>query len=356
MTITAETRTADDVAERAFEAVLGTLDLYSIYIGDRLGYYEILSEDGPLTSVELATRAGTDERYVREWLEQQAVTGILDVDDIPKRSYRISGGYAEALTDRHSLSFVAPFIRQVLVSGFKLPAIASAHRSGGGVSWDDFGDEMRESQGDMNRPLLENVLAQEWLPSLPEVAARLVPGATVADIGTGHGWASIGIAKAVPGIEVDGFDVDGPSIEAARRHAKEAGVDDRVTFLEIDAGDPWIEGAYDLVLAIEMIHDLADPVSALSTMRKIAAPDGVVIVADMKVAPEFDPEAGDLERLMYGYSNFVCLPDGKSHTHTAATGTVMRQDTLAAYAREAGFDQIVELPIEADFWRFWKLV
>jgi 2-polyprenyl-3-methyl-5-hydroxy-6-metoxy-1,4-benzoquinol methylase len=278
------------------------------------------------------------------------------VQDEGQRRYNIPSGYGEALTDRTSLAYASALARQILVSGFKLGAVVDAHRSGGGVSWAEFGDEMREAQGDLNRPVLENVLAQEWFAAVPEIRSRLVPGSRVADMGTGHGWASIGIARTFDGVRVDGFDIDSPSIDKARRHATDAGLSDRVRFHAIDAGDPWITGEYDLVLAIEMIHDLPDPVATLSTMRRIVAEDGLVVVADMNVAPEFDPDAGDLERLMYGFSNFLCLPDGKAHGPTAATGTVMRPSTLRDYARKAGFGNIEELPIETDFWKFYKLI
>lgn len=357
MTMTKESQTAESLADRVFESVLGTLDLYSIYLGDHLGYYEILDAGDALTPAELAVKAGTDERYVREWLEGQAVSGLLEVvDGGDERRFALPSGHAEALTDRQSLAYVSPLARQILVSGFKLGDITEAHRSGGGVSWNEFGDEMRDAQGDLNRPVLENVLAQEWFSAVPEIKAKLVPGSRVADIGTGHGWASIGIARTFQGVTVEGFDIDGPSIDSARLHAAQAGVDDRVAFHAIDAGDPWIDGEYDLVFAIEMIHDLPDPIATLSTMKRIAAEDGVVIVADMNVSPSFDPDAGDLERLMYGFSNFLCLPDGKAHGHTVATGTVMRPSTLKEYAVQAGFTDIVELPIEADFWKFYRLV
>ncbi len=357
MTTIHESRTADSLAERVFESALGTLDLFAIYVGDRLGYYRALAVDGPLTAAQLAAIAETDERYTVEWLEQQAVTGLVDIEQGNEDRYRLPDGYANALTDETSLSFIAPLARQILACGFQLPEIAAAHRNGGGVSWEEFGDEMRQSQGDLNRPVLEGVLAQEWFSAVPEIAQRLVPGARVADIGTGHGWASIGLAKTFPGIQIDAFDIDGPSVEDARSHADAAGVGESITYHEVDAGDPWIEGDYDLVFAIEMVHDLPDPVATLSTMRRIAKPGGLVVVGDMRVADSFDPASADeVERLMYGFSNFVCLPDAKSHSHSAATGTVMRPSTLRSYAHQAGFSEIVELPIEADFWRFFKLV
>lgn len=348
------------LAERVFEAALATFDMFAIYVGDRLGYYQLLAEEGPLTTHELARRAGTEERYTREWLEQQAVSGFITLDTPEAsdghRQFALPEEYIEVLTDGLSLSYLAPLARMLAAAGAKLPAVVEAHRNGGGVSWEDFGHDMRESQGDMNRPFFVNVLAQEWFAGVPELHDRLTAGARVADIGSGFGWSSIGLATEYGDISVDGFDLDEPSVEAARVHAAQAGVESRVRFHAIDAGDPSVDGNYGVVAAFECIHDLPDPVSTLHTMRRLVSDNGIVVVMDEKVSEAFDPDADEVEQLMYGFSNFICLPDGMSTLHSAATGTVMRPDTLRAYAREAGFDDIEILPIETDMWRFYRLV
>lgn len=354
--VPADEASPDAIGARVFESILGTLDVFAIYIGDRLGYYRQLSEHGPLSSTELAERAGTLERYTREWLELQAVSGYLAVSADEPRRFSIPPGHAEALTDHLSLGYVAPMARMISAAGAKLGAIVAAHRDGSGVPWDAFGQDMRESQGDMNRPFFLNLLAQEWFGGVTEIDHRLRAGGRVADIGCGHGWSAIGLALGYPGLEVDGFDLDRPSIEAAIRHAAEHGVADRVRFHAVDAGDASIAGSYDLVTAFECIHDMPDPVSALRTMKRLAGEDGLVVVMDERVSESFSPDADEVERLMYGFSNFICLPDGMSHGHSAGTGTVMRPDTLRGYARQAGFDDIEVLPIETDFWRFYRLV
>jgi len=350
----------EDLAGRIFEAALGTFDLFAIYVGDRLSYYEILGARGPMTTRELAEVAGTDERYTREWLEQQSVSGFVIVaemsDDGTSRKFALPEEYAAVLTDELSLSYLAPLARMIAAAGVKLPAVVEAHRSGGGVSWDDFGADMRESQADLNRPSFVNLLAQEWFASVPELADRLSNGARIADIGSGFGWSSIGLALQHDSVTVDGFDLDEPSVSKARTNAEEAGVADRVTFRAIDAGDPSVAGDYDIVAAFECIHDMPDPVASLTTMRRIAGDDAIVIVMDEKVSEVFDPDADEVERFMYGFSNFICLPDGMAHPQSVGTGTVMRPDTLRRYARAAGFSDIHIMPIETDMWRFYQLV
>jgi SAM-dependent methyltransferase len=347
--------TPDALAEKVFESILGTLDVFAIFVGDRLGYYQHLAEHGPLTPHELAERAGTVERYTREWLEMQAVSGYLEVSEDQPRRFSIPKGHAEALTDQLSLGYVAPFARMISAAGMKLPDIVEVHRNGAGVSWDAFGHDMRESQGDMNKPFFLNLLAKEWFGSIEDLDRRLAAGAHVADIGCGHGWSAIALAQGYKDVTVDGYDLDIPSIESATRHAVEHGVAERVRFHAVDAGDEGVAGDYDLVTAFECIHDMPDPISALRTMKRLAGDDGIVVVMDEKVSESFSPDADDVEHLMYGFSNFICLPDGMSHGHSAGTGTVMRPDTLRGYARQAGFDDIEILPIETDFWRFYRL-
>jgi SAM-dependent methyltransferase len=215
--------------------------------------------------------------------------------------------------------------------------------------------EAREAQAAANRPFFMGALATEVLPTLDGVDAALRGGGRVADIGCGFGWSSIGIAAGYPAARVDGFDLDVPSVERAQANAAEAGVADRVGFEATDVGTLDLAGTYDLVCAFECVHDLSDPVAVLTEMRRLVRPDGTVLVADERVAERFAPPGDLVERLMYGYSLTCCLPDGLSRRPSAGTGTVMRPAVLEDYARSAGFEGIDVLPVEHDFFRFYRL-
>lgn len=351
----------DALVERLFGAVLGFNDLYLVYLGDRLGFYEALAAEGPSTAGELAAATGTHERYVREWLEQQAVTGVLEVDDASldegARRYALPEGHVEVLTDRDSLNFLAPFARMMVGMARPIPAVLEAFRSGAGVPYGDYPADFCEGQGDMNRISFVNLLATEWLPALPDVHARLQadPPAHVADVACGTGWSSIALARAYPKVSVHGIDLDEPSIELAQRNAAEAGLTDRVTFEVRDAADPGLAGRYELVTIFEAIHDMSRPVEALRAMRGLLAEDGTLLVADERVADAFVAPGDDVERLMYGWSVLHCLPVGMAEQPSAATGTAMRASTFREYAQEAGFSNVEVLPIENDFWRFYRL-
>lgn len=350
----AEQQTTDALVDRLFGAAIGAVDLLAVYLGDRLGLYRALA-DGDATAEQLAARAGVHERYAQEWLEQQAVTGLLQYD-AARGSFSMPVATREVMLDEHSLAFLAPLGQMLVASARQLPALLEAYRSGHGVSWSQFGADMREAQAALNRPWFEHRLgdALAGVAAVDGVLRR--PGARIADLGCGGGWSSIALANAYPEATVDGFDVDAPSVEMAVRHAADAGVADRVRFHHVDVATDHIGDRYDGVFAFECVHDLSRPVEFLGMARRATAPGGVTIVMDEAVQPEFAAPGDELERFMYGVSLVVCLPDGMSSQPSAATGTVMREGTLRRYAQQAGFSDVEVLPIEDfAFFRFYRL-
>ncbi|MBW9111117.1 class I SAM-dependent methyltransferase [Microbacterium ureisolvens] len=354
----AEAEATATFADRIMAATLGWFDLMSVHLGSQLGWYAELSRADGLTADELAVRTQTDTRYAREWLEQQAASGILRADadeDSATRRFRLASGVAEVLLDRGSQSYLEPLARMAAASGAQIDALLGAYRAGGGVSWEQLGRHAREAQADMNRP---------WFDELPALFAGIErldavlrgPDARIADLGFGGGWSSIALAKAYPELRVVGLDIDEASVEAARLNAAEAGVADRVEFLLCDAALVAEYGHFDAVFAFECLHDMPHPVEVLAAARAAVADDGMVVIMDEATEERFAANASELERLLYGFSLFVCLPDGRSHTPSAGTGTVMRPSTLRAYARSAGWSDIRVLVPEFGLWRFYEIV
>lgn len=352
----------DALVERMLHSVSGLFDIVTIYLGDRLGFYQVLEQGEWMTSTRLAAHARTNERYTREWLEQQTVAGILEVEDEKvdalARRYRLPAGHREVLAVRESLSYLAPLAQIAMGAVNPIHDVVNAYRTGNGVSFGAYGADMREGQAGMNRNLFLYELGQIHLPQIRDVHARLQgnPPARIADIGCGVGWSSIGMAQSYPNIRVDGFDLDAPSIEDAWANAHQYGLTDRVTFHARDGADPVLNGRYDLVTAFECIHDLGDPVSVLRTMRRLAGEHGAVVVMDERVGDTFTAKGNEVEWMMYGWSVLHCLPVGMAeHQPSAATGTVMRTEMLRSYALEAGFRRVEVLPIDNFFFRFYRL-
>jgi 2-polyprenyl-3-methyl-5-hydroxy-6-metoxy-1,4-benzoquinol methylase len=352
----------DAFIERFMQSMSGAFNIFSIYIGDRLGLYRALAENGLSTSKQLSSRTSTDERYIREWIEQQTVAGILEVEDetLPdgERRYRLPPGHVEPLINCDSPNYVAPLAQLMAGVVHPLPQLLDAYRNGGGVPFTAYGPDLRDGQAAINCPAFTRQLPYEWLPAIPDIHARLQrePSARVADIGCGYGWSSIGMAQGYPKIHVDGFDLDEESIKNAVGNARANGVADRVSFQVRDAGDPALKGKYDLVTAFECIHDMSNPVAVLRIMRHLAGAQGTVLVVDEKAGDKFAARGNDLDWYLYGFSILHCLPVGMVDLPGVGTGTVMRQNTLRQYASQAGFNDVEVLPIDNYFFRFYRLV
>ena len=351
----------DAFVERLLQSTSGVFDVFTIYLGHRLGLYRDLAASGPSTVAELAARTGIYERYAREWLEQQAVAGILFVDEprveAAARRFGISPAHTEVLVEQESLNYLAPLMQLVVGATSPVRALVDAFRTGDGIAYSDFGPDLVEGQAGMNRAMFLQQLGNEWLPAISDVDAQLqaAPPARIADIGCGAGWSSIGMAQSYPAVLVDGYDLDEPSVELARANAAQAGLSDRVSFYVRDAGDPALAGRYDLVTAFECLHDMSDPVGALRVMRQLAGDRGTVLVVDERVGEDYMAGGNEVEWMMYGWSVLHCLPVGMADRPSAETGTVMRPGTVRRYALEAGFREVEILPIDNFFFRFYRL-
>jgi 2-polyprenyl-3-methyl-5-hydroxy-6-metoxy-1,4-benzoquinol methylase len=357
----ADIQERDHFINRLFGDAQGAFNIFAVHIGDRLGFYRALSQSPGLTSAELAARTSTHERYVREWLEQQAAACVLDLTDpgaAPgERRFSISPGHAEALVDRDSLNFAAPLAQLIAGAVSPLDQLIDAYRDGSGVPFSEYGPNLREGQASMNRPMFLKQLGEEWIPAMPDVHARLQasPPAFIADIGCGAGWSCIGMARSYPAAIVHGYDLDAASVDLAQINLRQAGLQERVQVFQRDARGADLERRYDLVLAFECLHDMSDPVGVLRTMRSLLKENGAVMVVDERTLDAFQSCTDTWEQILYGFSILHCLPAGMVEQPSAATGTVMRAHTLQAYAQEAGFNRVEILPIDHFFFRFYRL-
>ena len=345
----------EELVERMGTATLGVFDIASTYLGVKLGLYRSLSEDGPATAAELAERTGTNERLVREWLEQQGATELLDAtNEGGEWRFALPSGHAAVLLDPDALDGVAGTVRSLVADLAQVPRLVESFRTGVGIPYADYGPDEAEGQALGTRPVYRAEI-ESWLAAVPDLMERLAAGtARVLDIGCGVGWSSVCMAQAHPGLLVDGVDLDPRSIEAAKLVAESEGVADRVRFELRDAAT--LAGAgYDLATMFEMLHDLARPVEVLRAAREALNPDGVVLVADEPCGDAFAGPAGEEERRHYGYSVLHCLPASMTEPGSAATGTVIRPDIVRRYARDAGFSAVEVLPVESVAFRLYLL-
>jgi 2-polyprenyl-3-methyl-5-hydroxy-6-metoxy-1,4-benzoquinol methylase len=352
---------AQALSLRLFVSCLGSAELMTAYLGINLGLYDALSGAGAITPARLAELAGIAPRYAREWLEQQAAAGIVEVDDVRKaaeeRAYTLPDGHADALTNPDSPYYVAP-LAVFPVGGIAgvLPQLIDAYRAGTGVGYAEYGAALRGGQGGLNRSVFVNELAGWIRTALPDVHRTLRSGGRVADIACGSGWSSIAIARAYPEIEVHGYDLDATSVEDATANAKDAGVADRVRFEVRDVAEGVGTDGYDLVCLLDALHDMARPVEVLTACRLLAGDRGSVLLMEPRVGERFTAPAKDVERFMYSVSLLHCLPSGLAEQPSAATGAMIRPPIVRDYARRAGFADARALPVEHTFHRLYRLV
>ncbi|MFR9675350.1 class I SAM-dependent methyltransferase [Streptomyces sp. TR06-5] len=352
---------SEQLADRLFAGLLGSLETFTVYVGVRRGLYRVLAEHGPLSPGELAAEARIHPRYAREWLEQQAVAGILhaeqdfDVADPYDRRFSLPGAHARVLVAVEDPLYLgaAPLLAVGIAEA--LPELLAALPTGGGVPYVSYGSDAREGIAGMNRPMFTHDLVDSWLGAMPDVMERLRrPGARILDLGCGHGWSSLAMARALPEVAVTGLDLDASSVEQAQALAGAAGMTDRVTFVHADAAAAAAEPA-DLVTLFECLHDMADPVGTLSAVRRGVRPGGAVLVGDERVAEAFGAPGDEVERLNYAFSVLHCLPATRAEGARVEAGTVLRPDVVAGYAASAGFASCEVLPVEHDLWRFYRL-
>lgn len=352
-----ETTESDELTERLFEAAIGTLELFSVYLGMELGLYAHIDDGGPTTEGELADRAGIHVRYSREWLEQQAVAGLLTVDDSSAppedRRYRLPPANRGALVDQLDGGHVAPFAPMVIGIAGVLDQVVEAYRTGGGVRYEHYGHDFRHGQGGINRPAFSDDLISSWLPAVDGVAARLTAGGRLLDVGCGHGWSTIAMQQRWPEAEVIGIDADKASVADARDHAAEAGVD--VRFSATSAEEAAALGPFDVAVILEALHDMSAPLDVLQSIRKAMTADGIVVIADEAVADSFVAPGDELERMMYGWSVSHCLPAAMADQPSAAIGTAIRPATVAELAESAGFTACEVVDVDGGFFRIYRL-
>lgn len=320
--------------------VVGDLAGYSgivmAYVGDRLGLYKAMVDAGPLTSEEVADRAGAAERYVREWLVNQAAGGYVEYDAATGR-YRLPPEQAMALTDELSPAFVAGAFQIFMSSAPALPRLLDNIRTGGGMLWGDHAQDLFEGTERFFKPGYIGNLVQAWIPALSGVQEKLERGASVADVGCGHGASTIVMAQAFPQSRFVGFDSHAPSIDRAREAAAAAGVAERVSFEQADSAS-FTGGDYDLVAFFDCLHDMAAPERAAERAFKALKPDGAVLLVEPMAGASIEENFNPIGRMFASASVMVCTQNAIAGGGKAL-GTIASDGELGKVFEAAGFTQ-----------------
>jgi SAM-dependent methyltransferase len=333
-----------DINQETLNTLLGravvdfgaTLHAGLVVLGEKLGLYKALANgDGPLTPAELAKKTNTTERYIREWLNAQAAGGYVTYDAKSGR-YSLSPEQAFTLANEDSPAYL-PGAFQLVTSAIKSePRIAEAFRSGAGFGWHEHDHGLFEGTERFFRPNYVGNLVTSWIPALDGVEEKLRRGAKVADIGCGHGSSTILLAQAFPKSQFIGFDYHGPSVEAARKAAKKAGVADRVTFEKASAKE-YPGSGYDLVAFFDSLHDMGDPVGASTRVLRSLASDGTWLIVEPFANDGVEDNFNPVGRAYYAASTLICTPASRAQEVGLALGAQAGEARIRDVVTRGGF-------------------
>ena len=307
----------------------------SVLLGDRLGLYKAMADGAPVTSSELAKKTGLHERYVREWLSGQAASGYVDYHP-DKNAFSLSPEQAMAFAEEASPAFFAGAFEVVQAAYLDEPKVAEAFRTGKGVGWHEHSKCLFSGTERFFRPGYNANLVSNWIPALDGTEEKLKAGAKVADVGCGHGASTILMAQAYPKSEFFGYDYHMPSIERAKDLAKEAGVEDRITFAQATAKD-FPPRAYDLVTFFDCLHDMGDPVGAGKHVKDSLEKDGAWMIVEPFAHDDLKDNLNPVGRVYYGASTFICTPASLSQEVALGLGAQAGERRLRQVTKEAGF-------------------
>ena len=317
----------------------GAYSVALVLLGDRLGLYRSLRDEGPATAAELAARTGCAERYLQEWLAHQAASNYLAYD-------RVHGRFT--LPPEQAMVFADPASPVYMIGGFEnvvstidnQPKVAESFRTGQGIAWGEQASCMFCAVAKFFRPGYRHNLVQSWLPALDGVVEKLERGAKVADVGCGHGYSTLIMAEAFPRSTFVGFDFHSDSIVAASGHRDEHGFDpERVRFATAGATD-FNGGGYDLVTCFDALHDMGDPAGVAAHVRSQLAADGTWMVVEPMAGDALHNNLNPVGRLFYAASTMICLPTALAQQKGTALGAQAGEKRLAEVISSGGFGRV----------------
>jgi SAM-dependent methyltransferase len=344
-------------AESFFGKVLGDLaGMISIQlasIGDQYGLFHDLAVHGPASAAELAARSTIDARYSREWLAAMASAGYVSYDPISRR-FSLPVEHEMVIAQEGSPFFLAGFFQQFRALARISDQIAAAFEHGRGVPIDAYGEDWFAGMERNTSAWFDNFLVQQWVPAIPALQEKLDSGAVVADVGCGYGRAIIRLAEAFPASQLVGYDLVEESLVEARKNAERAGVADRVRFERRDIADG-LPDRFDVVTAFDVVHDAADPVGFLRSIKAALKPDGLFVCLDFNSAETVEENAGPVGTFLYGSSIVYCMATALAAGGVGLGAAGLPESKLRELNAEAGFSFVRRVPIDNPFNALYEI-
>jgi SAM-dependent methyltransferase len=322
-------------------------------LGDRVGLFKEMAAGGPGTSGELASRAGLSERYVREWLGGMLAAGYLTYDQARQR-YALPAGHVPVLAAEPGPAFFGGVHQELIGAIQRYDQVATAFRNGGGVRPADLHPDVWAGVSRFSAQWHQNMLIQQWLPLVPAISAKLEAGARVADVGCGTGQALIALARAFPAITGAGYDTHPPVIDQARQAADQAGVAGRISYHVLDAA-AGLPGSFDVITTFDVVHDAADPLGLLRSIRDALRPGGRYLCLEINCSDQPAGNTGPIAALLYGFSVLYCMTTSLADGGEGLGTLGLPEPVLRQLAGKAGFTGVRHVELDNPFNRLYEL-
>jgi SAM-dependent methyltransferase len=337
----------EEFVGKVVEQISGTMTTLLGAIGDRLGLFKNLAEQGPATSAELASRTKLNERYLREWLGGMAMVGYLTYTE-PTKRFSLPAEHASVLAQENGPFFVGGMYQMLPAFTGVFDQVLTAFRNGGGVSQSQYNETMWDGLERFSCTWFENLLLQQWIPAMPDVKAHLERGCDVADVGCGRGHALIKLAQAFPRSRYVGYDNFGPTVVRATANAREAGVSDRMLFEERDVSKG-LPAQFDVITTFDVVHDAVDPLQLLQSIRRALRPGGVYVCLDINCSDKLEENTNPLGAMFHGVSVFYCMTTSLAN-NGAGLGTLgFHEAKVRELCAKAGFSSVRRVPLDNPF-------
>lgn len=325
-----------------------------VHLGDRAGLFRAMAGAEPLTAQALADKTGIHPRYVEEWLATMVGARYLEHDPATD-TFLLPDEHASFLIDSESEYYLGGLFAGLPSLMSALPLLEQAFRSGGGVAFADYGAALPLAFESMNRSVYRNRLVRTWLPTMPEVLARLQAGGSAIDLGCGTGVVPVTLAAAFPQARFAGLDLDARSIDIAREAARSEGVADRVSFVQGPIEQLPVEQPWDFISTFDVVHDLPEPDAALRAIRAALAEGGTYLMVEPKVADRLEKNTDNpFARMLYGISCLHCVPQSLAQGGPGL-GACWGPAEARRRARAAGFTRFDQLDIRSPALAFYAL-
>ncbi len=322
-------------------------------IGDRLGLFKALMQQGPATSAQLAERTGIQERYAREWLQGLMAVGYLEMDPATQ-AYTLPAEHAKPLADEDSPLFLGGMLELLAHCQTPFEELIDAFKHGGCVAQSSFHPHLYHGMSRSSGVRYKNLLLQQWLPSMPDVQAMLERGVSVADIGCGMGTAVMKMAEAFPKSTFVGFDAFPPQVEGANARARDAGLADRVKFAVADGAEK-LPATYDVIFTFDVIHDSPRPLEAMRNIRAHLNPGGVYVLQEITAEDELHANTGPMAAMKYGMSLHYCMTTSLAQGGAGLGTCGMPEKVVRELSQQAGFTRVIKSPACNDFISLYEV-